>query len=84
MRCSYKNALVLGSAALAVATVFASNMPSAGGHEELETRASHIFSYDREHLSRLPAHKIRALSVALAFHDDRGARVLIEQLERSI
>jgi len=45
--------------------------------------AEKIFAYDRAHPARLPAHLLRALSLAIAFYDDEGARKLIQVLQRS-
>ena len=56
----------------------------ASEHAVLRARAHKLFAYDRDHKDALPAHQLRALSLAIEFHNDRGAESLIEQLERSI
>lgn len=48
--------------------------------DPLQVEAERIFQYDREHPHRLPAHLLRRLSLAVAFHDDPGARKLIRML----
>ncbi len=50
----------------------------------LRARADRLFAYDHSHHNVLPAHRLRALSIALQFRDDLGAAALLNQLERSI
>lgn len=47
----------------------------------LEVRAERLFAYDKANSKVLPAHKLRALSVAMRFHDDAGAKLLLADLE---
>ncbi|MBI3556032.1 MAG: hypothetical protein HY074_07200 [Deltaproteobacteria bacterium] len=50
----------------------------------LRARASKLFAYDHSHRNVLAAHRLRALSIAIEFRDDRGAEALLDQLESSI
>lgn len=47
----------------------------------LEKRAERVFQYDRQFGGKLPAHEVRALSMALVFHDHKGAEKLLNKLE---
>ena len=48
----------------------------------LQIEADRVFAYDRAHPQVIPAHLVRTLSLAIAFHDDDGARKIIEALPK--
>lgn len=50
----------------------------------LKARAEKVFAYDQTNPKTLPANKIRALSMALTFHNEQGASELLSQLESAI
>lgn len=78
-------ALILSSICL-VAFHLASGTQAeaAHAHAELRVRAAKIFAFDRDHKAVLPAHHVRALSLALEFHDDVGAEQILSSLEQAI
>jgi hypothetical protein len=72
--------IVLGIASVAIAfTALASNDEQV----ILNAKAERLFAQERLGEIKLPAHRLRALSVALAFHDHAGAKRIIEELEHS-
>jgi hypothetical protein len=52
--------------------------------DPVQRRADRVFAFDQAHPRELPGHHVRALSVALAFHDEEGARALTVALEKII
>lgn len=50
----------------------------------LETRAVRIFEYDRAQPGRLNPSQVRALGIAIGFHDESGTRTLVTDLERQL
>ncbi len=48
---------------------------------ELHGQAEQVFEFDRAHPGVLPAHQVRRLSLAIAFHNDAGARKLLGHLK---
>ncbi|MGK5083161.1 hypothetical protein WDW37_07625 [Bdellovibrionota bacterium FG-1] len=51
---------------------------------ELRARAEKIFTYDRQNGHTLPAHRLRALSIALEFYDHESAQQILSQLEPAL
>jgi hypothetical protein len=51
-----------------------------GQHSELTRRADRIFQLDQSG-RKLPLNQLAALSIALEFHDDQGAALLLDSLE---
>lgn len=76
---SFKLALVvLGLAAVIAAIGLLSRDPKI---KVLEKRAERVFQYDKQFSGKLPAHELRALSMALVFHNHKGAEQLLNKLE---
>jgi hypothetical protein len=50
----------------------------------LQVRAVKIFEFDRSHPGALDPAQVRALGVAVGFHDERGVRTLVAQLEHEM
>lgn len=71
----------LAGLAATMATVCAVTTGLSGPHHELKARAEKVFDYDERNQGRLPASKLRALSVAISFHDDSGSKTLLSELE---
>lgn len=71
------------TAPLFIAAVIAHTQTETGSHT-LQARAERVFSYDRQHGGKLPAHEVRTLSLALAFHDHEGAEQILTKLEASL
>jgi len=55
-----------------------------GAHLALKARAARLFQYDERFQGGLPAAKLRALSVAISFHDDSGSAAILTELERQL
>lgn len=51
---------------------------------ELEARAARVFQLEQQSRGKVPAHEIRALSMAITFHDHKGAEQILTKLERSL
>jgi hypothetical protein len=49
--------------------------------DPLRARIEQVFAFDQARPGKLPAHQVRALSVAVAFGDRQGIRILLERLE---
>lgn len=62
------------------AFVLAVGISAMSGDSELQARADQVFAYDRNNPRVLPAHEVRALSIAIAFRDDEGARRIMDHL----
>jgi hypothetical protein len=54
------------------------------GQNPLRPEAERLFAYDRAHPHVLPGHRLRALSIAIEFGNDEGARKLLRELQGSI
>ncbi len=49
---------------------------------DLSNQAKAVFAYDHEHPNVLPAHRVRALSIAISFGDLDGARRLLKTFDK--
>ena len=49
-------------------------------HSLLKQRANDVFLFDRLHPNKLSANELRALSIAIYFHDDLGAIKIMDRL----
>lgn len=52
-------------------------------HDAVVARAERIFDFDNRHPDTLSAPLVRALSIAVRFHNDKGAEEIIAKLERA-
>lgn len=71
---------LIAALTLALALMVTVSMARDAHGKALHDEAKVIFSFDNQNPGVLPATKVRALSIALQFHDDRGAARLIAEL----
>lgn len=66
---------------IVLGVLFLSSQAHSAQFEEIEKRSHALFQYDELHPHKLPAHKLRALSLAIEFGNKSGAETLINDLE---
>ncbi len=81
---NYRIAVIMISGLLTLGSLTYLATPNKAEYDALKVRASKIFSYDKVQPNALPASEVRALSLAIAFHDEQGAQKLLNRLEQFV